>query len=66
MGECDGGAVLGKITKTIVTIVIDEGLCLTDSYPDITNIRLTLCLQRQKFSISFDNLILDVMRLLFG
>lgn len=24
LGDCDGGAVLGKITKTIVTIVIDE------------------------------------------
>ena len=25
LGECDGGATLGKITNTIVTIVKDEG-----------------------------------------
>ena len=26
LGECDGGAELGKIKKTIITIVNDEGL----------------------------------------
>jgi hypothetical protein len=26
LGECDGGAELGKIKKTIVTIVNDDGM----------------------------------------
>lgn len=32
LGECDGGAELGKIKKTIITIVNDEGM-YNYSYP---------------------------------
>lgn len=34
LGECDGGAELGKIKKTIITIVNDEGMYMYNySYP---------------------------------